>query len=31
LLPIQNSSFFEDFLKEWKINYNKKNILMSEL
>ena len=31
LLPIQNSSFFEDFLKKWKIDYNKKNILISEL
>lgn len=31
LLPIENSSFFEDFLKKWKINYNKKNILLSEL
>lgn len=31
LLPIENSSVFEDFLKEWKINYIKKNILMSEL
>ena len=31
LLPINNSSIFEDFLKKWKINYVKKNILMSEL
>lgn len=31
LLPIENSSVFEDFLKAWKINYIKKNILMSEL
>jgi predicted nucleotidyltransferase len=31
LLPIQNSSFFDDFLKIWKIDYNKRNILMSEL
>lgn len=31
LLPIQHISFFEDFLKKWKIDYNKKNILISEL
>jgi predicted nucleotidyltransferase len=31
LLPINNSSIFEDFLKKWKINYVKKNILISEL
>ena len=31
LLPTQNSSFFDDFLKIWKIDYNKRNILMSEL
>lgn len=31
LLPIQDSSFFEDFLKKWDVSYNKKNILVSEL
>ena len=31
LLSIQDSSFFEDFLKKWKIDYTKKNILISEL
>lgn len=31
LLSIENSSFFEDFLKKWKINYNKRNILVSQL
>lgn len=31
LLPIQNSSFFEDFLKKWGVSYDKKNILVAEL
>jgi len=31
LLPIQNSSFFDDFLKRWKIEHTKRNILISEL
>ncbi|MEK6829363.1 MAG: nucleotidyltransferase domain-containing protein [Nanoarchaeota archaeon] len=31
LIPIQNSSFFDDFLRKWKINYIQKNILVSEL
>lgn len=30
LLPIENSLIFEDFLKEWKISHNKRNILISE-
>jgi predicted nucleotidyltransferase len=30
LLPVQDSSFFEDFLKKWEIDYIKKNILISE-
>ncbi len=29
IIPIKNSLIFEEFLKTWKINYNKKNILIS--
>jgi len=31
IIPIENSLIFEDFLQKWKINYNKKNILISLL
>ncbi|MEK6855746.1 MAG: nucleotidyltransferase domain-containing protein [Nanoarchaeota archaeon] len=31
LVPIENSIIFEDFLKAWKINYNKKQALISEI
>jgi len=28
LVPIENSSLFEDYLKKWRINFEKKNILI---
>lgn len=31
IVPIENSLIFEDFLQKWKINYDKKNILVSLL
>lgn len=29
-IPIQKSAIFDDFLKEWKINYKERKILISE-
>lgn len=31
IVPVENSLIFEDFLQKWKINYNKKNVLVSLL
>ena len=30
-VPIENSLVFEEFLKKWDVNYNKKNILISQI
>ncbi len=31
LVPVKHSTIFEDFLKNWDIDYTKKNILISEI